>query len=75
MCEHEVKAAHPLYACHGIDKQMLFTRRFGVFAELLPERHLRRQGAENVSSESSGLALSPRDLKRNWTTQPKSCPA
>lgn len=37
MCEYKVKAAHPPNASHDVDEQRLLTRRFGVFAELLPE--------------------------------------
>lgn len=73
MCEYKVKAAHPLNASHDVDEQRLLTRRFGVFAELLPEGYLRHQGAEDASSESSGLALEPEgpeaeldDMIKTW---------
>lgn len=63
MCEYKLKAAHSLDARHDVDKQGLLTICFGVLAELLLEGCLRRQGAEDASSESSGLGFEPEGLE------------
>lgn len=63
MCEYKLKAAHSLDARHDVDKQGLLTICFGVLAELLLEGRLRRQGAEDASSESSGLGFEPEGLE------------
>lgn len=63
MREYKVKAAHSVHTSYNIDKQRLLTSCFGVFAKLLPERYLRRQGAEDTSSKGSGLVLEPEGLE------------
>jgi hypothetical protein len=67
-------AAHSLYTNHNVDKQRLLASCFGVYAELLPERYIRHQSAEDASSGSSGLALEPEGLETELDDVTKAVP-
>jgi hypothetical protein len=75
MCEYEVQVAHSRYTSHDVDKQRLLpTSRCRVLAELLPERHVWREGAEDASGENGDLYLELERLEAELNDMPKALP-